>query len=207
MGDTRYRIKVHNLECCNCNHGCGCQFNGYPDRGGCEAILGYEVIDGYCGEVDLKGARAVFGVKWPKAIHEGNGAAVMFVDESTPQEQVDGLVQIFSGQLGGMPWEALAATLTSFEGPIRKPVQLTANGRHSSIRVDGIVEAEFAPIRNPVTEQDQEVNIVYPKGGFIWDEGLVGTTKKMQIKYGENFNFEYPGWFAAYATPTWTNEA
>ena len=60
-------------------------------------------------------------MKWPKAIHEGHGQAVMLIDESaqavmlidesaTP-EQVQGLAMIFSGQAGGMPWEAIGGTL------------------------------------------------------------------------------------------------
>jgi hypothetical protein len=77
---TPWRLKVHNLEACNCSNGCGCQFNGFPDYGGCEAIVGYEVIEGHYGTVDLTGVRAVFGGKWPKAIHEGNGTGVLFID-------------------------------------------------------------------------------------------------------------------------------
>ncbi len=42
---TPWRLKVHNMEACNCSNGCGCQFNGFPDYGKCEAIVGYEVID------------------------------------------------------------------------------------------------------------------------------------------------------------------
>ena len=96
-----YSIKVHNLETCNCNHGCGCQFKGYPDHGNCQALLGYEVIEGHYGDTDLTGTQVVIGVKWPKAIHEGHGQAVMLIDESATPEQVQGLAMIFSGQAGG----------------------------------------------------------------------------------------------------------
>ena len=40
----------------------------------------------------------MIGVKWPKAIHEGNGEAALFIDESASPEQVNGLAMIFSGQ-------------------------------------------------------------------------------------------------------------
>ncbi len=106
-----YSIKVHHLESCNCNHGCGCQFEGYPDYGKCEALFGFEAIEGHYGDTDLTGTRVVIGVKWPKAIHEGHGQAVMLIDESATPEQVQGLAMIFSGQAGGMPWEAIGGTL------------------------------------------------------------------------------------------------
>jgi hypothetical protein len=50
------------------------------------------------------------------------------------------------------------------------------------------------------------VHVVYPKGGFIWNEGDVGTTATMRIKHGD-FNFQYPGKWAAYAVAEWTNQA
>ena len=54
---TPYRVTLHQMECCNCNHGCGCQFAGYPDRGNCEFLIGFEIMDGKFGTVPLAGAR------------------------------------------------------------------------------------------------------------------------------------------------------
>lgn len=205
MSQTPYRIKVHNLETCNCNHGCGCQFAGYPDFGHCEALLAYQVIEGFYGDVDLAGVKVVIGVKWPGAIHEGGGHAVIFVDESASSEQVDGILQILSGQSGGMPWEALSATLDKVEGPILKPVQIKLDGRNSSFRIDGILNAEMGSLIDPVTQEPKNVHIVYPQGGLIWDDGDVGTTHSMEINHA-GLSFAHPGRFAVYATPVWTNQ-
>ena len=202
---TPWRLQVHNLEVCNCSNGCGCQFNGFPDYGGCEAIVGYEVIAGHYGAVDLAGVRAVFAGKWPKAIHEGNGQGVLFVDASARPEQVEGLATIFSGQAGGMPWEALAATITESEGPLLRPIEMTINGRKSSFRIPGIIDVAMTSLINPVTGAESEVHVVYPKGGFIWNDGDVGTTTTMRINHGA-LNFQYPGKWAAYAVAEWTNQ-
>src|SRR5262245_47788944 len=182
---TPWRLKVHNLEACNCGNGCGCQFNGVPDYGGCEAITGYEVITGYYGDVDLAGVRAVLAGKWPGAIHEGNGTGVLFVDAAAHPTQVAGLAAIVTGQAGGMPWEALATTLTTMHGPILQPIEMTINGRKSSFRIPGIVEVTLTSLLNPVTGAEKEVHIVYPKGGFLWNDGDVGITSTMRITYGE----------------------
>jgi hypothetical protein len=202
---TPWRLKVHNLETCNCSNGCGCQFNGFPDYGNCEALIGYEVIAGHYGAVDLAGVRAVFAGKWPKAIHEGHGTGVLFIDASARPEQVEGLAKILSGQEGGMPWEALAATLDTVEGPILKPIDMTINGRKSSFRIVDILEVNMTSLINPVTGGESEVHVVYPKGGFIWNDGDVGTTSTMRISHGQ-FNFQYPGKWAAYAVAEWTNQ-
>ena len=49
------------------------------------------------------------------------------------------------------------------------------------------------------------MHVVYPKGGFIWNDGDVGTTSTMRINHGE-LNFQYPGKRAAYAVAEWTNQ-
>ena len=193
-----WRLKVHNLETCNCSNGCGCQFNGFPDYGGCEAIIGYEVIAGHYGDVDLAGVRVVLAGKWPKAIHEGNGKGVLFIDASAHPAQVAGLASILSGQAGGMPWEALAATLTEMQGPILQSIKMTINGRKSSFRIPGIIDVNMTSLINPVTGAENEVHVVYPKGGFLWNDGDVGTTSTMRINHGD-LNFQYPGKWAAYA--------
>jgi len=71
---TPYRVKGVFLETCNCDAGCNCNFGGFPDHGSCEALIGIRVDEGNFGDVDLSGVKVVLAVKWPKAIHEGNGA-------------------------------------------------------------------------------------------------------------------------------------
>ena len=202
---TPWRLKAHNLESCNCNHGCGCQFGGFPDHGGCEAVVGYEVIEGHYGDVDLAGVQLVFAAKWPKAIHEGSGQGVLFIDESARPEQIEGLSNIFTGQDGGMPWEALAGTFDSFETPVLKPIEMTANGTHSSFRIPDILEVKLTPLKDPVTGEEKDVHIVYPNGGFLWNDGSIGTTETMQIDYGP-LQYQYPGKFSDHAIADWTNQ-
>lgn len=202
---TPWRLKVHNMEACNCSNGCGCQFNGFPDYGGCETIIGYEIIEGHYGNVNLAGVRAVFGGKWPKAIHEGNGQGVLFIDASARPEQVEGLATIFSGQAGGMPWEALAGTLAAVDGPILKSIEMTVDGRKSRFRISDIVDVTMTSLVNPVSGAESEVHVVYPKGGFLWNDGDVGTTSTMRIDHGD-LRFQYPGKWAAYAVAEWTNQ-
>ena len=204
-GKTSYRVKADSIEACNCQHGCNCQFGGYPNEGKCEFIVGFEVKDGRVGDVSLNGLRAVVAAKYPKAIHEGNGHVVLFVDDKASDEQVNAFATILSGQLGGMPWEALAGTISKFEGPIRKPVEITVSGEKSTVRVPGSIDLQLTPFKDVITGQEKEVHITYPKGGFFWNDAKIATTETMRALHGD-FGFEWPRKYAAAAEVNWTNQ-
>lgn len=202
---TPYRVKAESVEACNCPHGCNCQFAGFPNEGKCEFIVGYEVKDGTFGTVKMNGVRAVIVAKYPKAIHEGNGHVVLFIDDKATNEQADALATILSGKMGGMPWEALAGTIGKFEGPIRKPVEITIAGERSTVRVPGSIDLSLTPLTDPVTGEDKEVHVVYPKGGFLWNLGKVATTTTMEATHGD-LRLTWPGRYAAAAEVNWTNQ-
>jgi hypothetical protein len=205
MAQVPYRITVHNIEGCNCTHGCNCQFGGFPDKGGCESLIGGEVKEGKYGDVSLRGVRYIVACMYPKAIHEGNGKVAVFIDEKASPEQADAITMILSGQAGGMPWEALAGTIAVLEGPVRKPIEMTVSGTKSSFRIPGVLEMRQTPILDAVSGQEKEVQIVFPKGGFFWDTGNITSTNVLEVTYGP-IKFRHGGGFASYSTPTWTNQ-
>jgi hypothetical protein len=203
---TNFRVKAESVEACNCQHGCNCQFGGFPNEGKCEFIIGYEVMDGTFGDVSLNGVRAVIAAKYPGAIHQGQGHVVLFVDEKATDEQVDALVTILSGKMGGMPWEAIAGTIGRFEGPVRKPIEITVAAARSAVRVPGHIDLQLTPLTNPVTGLENEVHISYPNGGFFWNDAVIGTTTEMRAEYGD-LRLEWPNKYASTAEVNWTNHA
>jgi hypothetical protein len=203
---TSYRVKAMSVEACSCAHGCNCQFGGMPNEGLCEFIIAYEVSEGRVGDVDLRGFRAVVAAKYPNAIHEGHGHVVLFVDERARPEQVQAFATILSGQLGGMPWEAIAATVEQFEGPISRPIELTINGQYGRVRVPGALELETTPLRNPVTGEEKEVHIHYPNGGFFWNDGNIVTTSTMRVDH-PSLTMSWASKYAATAEVNWSNGA
>jgi len=207
MASVPYRISVHNIEACNCGTACGCQFNGFPtsDTGGCEAVIGGEVKEGNYGDVDLKGVRYVIAFSYPKAIHEGNGKVVVFIDQKASDKQAEAVAMILSGKAGGMPFEALAGTVAVLEGPVRKPIEMQVNGTRSWFKIPGVLEMRQTPIRDAISGQDKDVQIVYPKGGFFWNTGNIATTDVLEVNYGP-VKFKHGGGFASYATTTWSNQ-
>ena len=202
---TPYRVKAESVEACSCKHACNCQFEGLPTEGKCEFIIGYEVKDGAFGHVSLNGVRAVVAAKYPKAIHEGNGHVVLFIDDKATQEQADAFLSILSGKMGGMPWEAIAGTIGRFEGPIRRPVEMNIAGERSTVRVADAIDLALTPMKDVMTGEEKEVHIVYPKGGFFWNDGAIATTATMRAAHGD-FLLEWPNRYAAAAEVNWTNQ-
>lgn len=172
---TTWHLEGIGYEFCNCDFGCGCNFGGFPNSkdGSCQALVGMHIIRGACGDVRVDGVKCASLLSWPKAIHEGNGKCVFIVEPKTSEEQVGVLAQIFSGKLGGMPWEILA---TTFEvvGLERSRITIEGEGVKSTLRVEGIGEARGTSFRNPVSGEEHHATVELPTG-FIWTRGECGT--------------------------------
>ena len=103
MAPVPYRITVHNIEACNCDTACGCQFSGFPtsNDGGCEALIGGEVKEGKYGDIVLDGVRYVLAIDYPKAIHQGNGNVAVFIDDKASDKQAEAMAMILWVRLEG----------------------------------------------------------------------------------------------------------
>ena len=69
------------LVACNCDWGCPCNFNARPTTGKCEGGWTWQVEDGSFGATRLDGLSFSVYVNLPGAIHEGNGEALILIDE------------------------------------------------------------------------------------------------------------------------------
>jgi hypothetical protein len=200
-----YKVTADSIEACNCQHGCNCQFEGIPNEGKCEFIIGFAIKQGKFGPTVLDGVKMAVVAKYPNAIHEGHGHVALFIDKAASDEQVNAVATIMSGQLGGMPWEAIAGTVERLDGPVRTPLEVIVNGERSAVRAPGILEVQMRPLVDPVTGAEKEVHINYPKGGFFWNDARVGSTATMRADYGD-LHISWPNRYAALAEVNWTNE-
>lgn len=171
---TRWALKGKGYEFCNCDFGCGCNFSGFPNSkdGSCRAFVGVDIKQGSCGDVDLSGVKCAAIIDWPKAIHEGNGKCVFVIDPSTTDSQAQALGQIFTGALGGMPWELLGSTF-EVVGLEKAKITIKGSGIRSTFNAEGIGVGHGGTFKNPVTGEDHLANIDLPSG-FIWTKGECG---------------------------------
>jgi len=191
---TTWRLRGRGYEFCNCDFGCGCNFGGFPNSedGSCRALVGMDIAEGFCGDVDMSGAKCGAIVEWPKAIHEGNGQAVFVVDPALTDEQVDALAQICTGKLGGMPWELLGPTF-EVVGLEKAKISIEGEGPKSVFKAEGIAEARGDAFKNPVTGEDHFANVELPDG-FIWTRGQCGQGSFEAAAGGLSLAFEGTNW-------------
>lgn len=201
---TAWRLTGKGYEFCNCQPGCTCNFSGFPTSadGSCKAAVGTHIIQGHCGDVNLDEIMAVAIIDWPKAIHDGGGKAVFVVPPEVTEEQLGCLAQIFTGQLGGLPWSILGTTF-EVAGVVRAPVMIEDDGIHSGFSIPGVGEARGTTLKNPVTGEDHGVAIVLDSG-FIWKRGDCGQGSFEVEAEGIHLDFTDSNWI--YYDFDWTNQ-
>jgi hypothetical protein len=202
---TQWQLQGTGYEFCNCDFGCGCNFGGFPNSkdGSCRALVGVHITRGKCGHVDLSGLKSAAIIEWPKAIHEGNGKAVFVVEPSTTEAQIGALAQIFTGKLGGLPWELLGPTF-EVAGLEKAKITIEGKGTDSVFKIDGIGEGRGSTFKNPVTGEPHSANVDLPDG-FIWKKGQCGQGS-FKAKAGPlSVNFDKTNWILY--TFEWSNAA
>src|ERR1700752_989462 len=146
-----WRIAGEEVGNCNCSWGCPCQFNAAPTTGHCEALLAWQISDGYFGNTRLDGVRFARLYWWPGPIHEGNGVRRTIIDEKASKEQRDALIALDSGQHGGTYWEVFAAVCPNLIEALFAPITLNVDRdkRCATIRIPGIAGSDTETIKNP----------------------------------------------------------
>jgi len=202
--NTKWFLEADFLQACNCDFGCPCEFSAPPTKGYCEGMVAYRINKGRFGDVPLDGLGVAMAVYWPKAIHEGNGTAVPFIDAKADAKQRDAIGQIISGQAGGLPFEILVQTFSKILDPQFVPITFQLNGRISGVKVgDGAMTVSVEPIKNPVTGEPESVRIEHSTG-FIFKEAECVASKECAVNAGP-VKFSWPNKAAFVATVKYNN--
>jgi hypothetical protein len=197
-----WKIKANYLEACNCDLGCPCNMSGFPTTGACEGSIAVHINEGERDGVDLKGAKFIGAVKWPGAIHEGNGVMAVFIDGNPDQQAA--LVEILTGNDPGLPFEILATTISEIKGPYFEPIAMTINDTESHAKVGKKLEMKLQSFKNPVSGDNHEVHMVLPTG-FIWQDGKVCTTSANMVDV-DGVQYDHKGKNAYYSEIEWSSE-
>jgi len=176
--------------------------SGFPTDGTCEGIVSFAVVAGEKDGVDLTGAKVATGVKWPGAIHEGNGQLVLFIDAA--EEQRGPLISILTAEDPGLPWEILAPTFTDVHGPFFESIEIQDGDEGPRVRVGDQFEVAWQAFKNPVTGERHEPHMVL-KDGFIFKDGLIGTTSVFKVD-ADGVSYSHPGRNSYLADVEWSSE-
>jgi hypothetical protein len=179
------------LQACNCDYGCPCEFSAPPTTGSCHGVGVWRIEKGEFDGLSLNGLGLGFAAKWPKAIHEGNGAVCLFVDEKASPEQRTALLEIGSGAAGGLPFEILATTFSTLLEPRFVPFEFNLDGLQSSARLGGDeLRIALEPIKNPVTGNPEQVAVNHGTG-FIFKTAECASAREGSVAL-DDMSFSYP---------------
>jgi hypothetical protein len=181
-----WNLKGTAIVACNCDYGCPCNFNALPTTGKCEGGWTWHVERGMYDYVVLDGLSFSVYVNWPGAIHEGDGEAVILVDERADDEQRAAIEELVSGEHGG-PWGILAWTWPTVHGPIAVPYEVELDGVRSRVKAGAVLELESGPIRNPVTGAEVFPGLVLPQG-LIFKQGDCGASTTFRVTDGVDYD-------------------
>ena len=166
---TYWKLKGREMANCNCEYGCNCQFGGLPDKGGCQAVFGMDIEEGFHGDTDLSGLKV----------------AAAFVDERATDEQRKALLTIMTGgdtDPFATVFAVFAAMVETFHEPQFVPIEFDVDveGRTARLRVDGKVEMDGVPIRSIVSGEPIKAQIRL-EGGFEYEVAEIGSGTSRSI--------------------------
>ena len=169
MAFVEWTLKGAEYGHCNCATGCPCQFNALPTHGHCRAHSFFHIERGRFGDVVLDGLDWGFLGAWPGPIHMGGGTMVCVIDERANAAQRGAIEAIAQGretEPGTLITQVFSAMISRVLPTLYKPIELSidvdrARGR---VRIPGLIDAEAAPIKNPVTGAEQRARVTLPQG-------------------------------------------
>ena len=183
------------LVACNCDYGCPCNFNARPTMGKCEGSWTWHVERGVFGGTSLDDLNFTVAVNWPGAIHEGNGEAVILVDDRADQAQRDAIATLLSGDAGG-PWGVLAWTWPTVHGPKPVPYAVQLDGVNSRVKAGDSFEVVSETIKNPVSGAEVHPGATLPEG-IVFKQGDFGSSTTFRLS--DEVSYEHPGKYTAVA--------
>jgi hypothetical protein len=185
-----WNLKGSYVETCSCELMCPCNLSF--DHGAtydfCRVTLAFDIREGDVEGTDIGGRKIVIVGDTPKIMTEGNWRLGVFIDEDATDEQMEKLVQVFSGQLGG-PMAGLAPLIGEMVGPERARIDVDGDGLRHSVRVGDAIDFEIEDIVPFGVETGEPIRfdgMFHPVGSDL----TMAEAKRSQISA---FGIEYEG--------------
>ena len=142
-----WHLKGSYVETCSCELMCPCNLSF--DHGAtydfCRVTLVFNLREGEIEGTDVGGLKVAAIAETPKVMTDGNWRLGVFVDERATDEQLDKLVQVFGGQLGG-PMGALAPLVGEMLGVERAAIEVHDDGLRHSVRIGDVIDFEIEDV-------------------------------------------------------------
>ena len=142
-----WHLKGSYVETCSCDLMCPCNMSmdHVATYDYCRVVLGFAIKEGEIEGTEVGGLNVVAIADTPKVMTEGNWRIGVFVDERASDDQMQKLVGVFSGQLGG-PMAGLGPLVGEMLGVERAPIEIVDDGLNHSLRVGDVIDFEIEDI-------------------------------------------------------------
>jgi hypothetical protein len=142
-----WSLKGSYIETCSCDLICPC--NASFDHGAtydyCRVVLVFSIKDGEIDGTDVSGLHVGAIADTPKVMTDGNWKLGVFVDDRASDDQMNKLVGVFGGQMGG-PMAALAPLVGEMLGVERAPFDVVDDGVRHSVKIGDAIDFEIEDI-------------------------------------------------------------
>ena len=142
-----WKLSGSYAETCSCELMCPCNLS--LDHGAtydyCRVTLVFDIHEGEIEGTDVAGLKVAAIADTPKVMTEGNWKLGMFIDERASDEQMDKLVKVFGGQLGG-PMAGLTPLVGEVVGVERAAIEVNDDGVRHGVRVGDAIDFEIEDI-------------------------------------------------------------
>jgi hypothetical protein len=204
---TEWRIAGDEVASCNCAWACGCQFNGPPTYGHCEALVAFLIRTGHFGDLNLDGVRFAEAFYFPGAVHEGNGTRLVILDEASTEEQRSAVLELTSGTQGHPVFEIFASVSPNVLEPVVASIEVESDreARRARIAIPGIGGSRIEPIRNPVTGEEHRVRIDLPDG-FEYKQAEIANSVLWELTAGEPLALHNENSYGQHCAFDWSSD-
>jgi hypothetical protein len=142
-----WNLKGSYIETCSCELMCPCNLSF--DHGAtydfCRVTLVFNIREGQIEGTVIGGLKVAAIADTPKVMTDGNWRLGVFVDERATDDQLNKLVQVFGGQLGG-PMAGLAPLVGEMLGVERAAIEVIDDGVRHSVRVGDVIDVEIEDV-------------------------------------------------------------
>ena len=185
-----WSLKGSYVETCSCDLICPCNasFAHGATYDFCRVTLVFSIREGEVDGTRIGGLKVALIADTPKVMTEGNWRLGVFIDERATDEQLDKLVQVFGGQLGG-PMAGLAPLVGEMLGVERAAIEVDDEGVRHSVRVGDVIDFEIEDIVPFGVETGEPVRLqgmFHPAGSDL----AIAEARRSRINA---FGIEYEG--------------
>ena len=194
--NINWHIKGKQFGNCNCNYGCPCQFNSPPTDNYCHGMGAFLIEEGFFGDIDLKGVKAVSMMKFPGPIHEGKGQMQIILDSNSTLNQQNAILSIMYGK-ETEPMATAFAMYTSMMEKIYKPLvknielEINLETRICNLKAEDIISTKTKPISNPITGEEHRAIIKLPNGIEFKEAEMASGSTTANAAFETNFKDTY----------------